>query len=109
MTCVAWGSGEMKGRKPTPIGKQESESRLRLSAAEDNWADSLSISLTEPMKPRPPARVTAVARRGPAKPPMGALIRIGPWGDRCGYQERRREDGEGVVVPFCMVRDRRSS
>lgn len=49
------------------------------------------MSLAEPMKPRPRALVTAVARAAPAKPAMGALMMRGV------VVQAWREEREGMV------------
>lgn len=73
----------MKVRRPTPRGRVgenlmaglvEEENVVR---AEVRAVESWDMSFRLPMRPRPPARETAVARGAQAKPPIGAEMMRG--------------------------------
>lgn len=64
------------GRNPTPMGKRPSGVRWSSLAAVVISASRAERSFVEPMWPRPPARVTAIASGAVAEPPIyfGVLV-----------------------------------
>lgn len=66
-----------KIRNPTPMGRVGPVVLIcepaRTDVASSSSVDNIPISTAAPIKPSPPAIVTAVARRDPAKPAIGAF------------------------------------